>query len=250
MISDCDYHKAKGDFKMRVLAIGAHPDDLELLCGGTLAKYAKRGDEVFMAVATNGNVGSPTLGKEEIAAVRYEEAKRAAAVIGAHLIWMNFPDEFLFNDRDTRIAFIDAIRQARPDVMFVHGTNDYHPDHRTAGQVAVDARIPATVRLVETAYPYCDRIPHLFVMDNVAGIDFEPEAYVDITDTIETKREMLLKHKSQDTWLKSLYGSDQGILHNMEIWSARRGAEIQTKFAEAFRSIRTYPLTGDNHLLP
>lgn len=233
---------------MRVLAIGAHPDDLEILCGGTLAKYAQRGDEVYMAIATNGDVGSPTLTREEIAAIRYEEAKRSAEVIGAKLIWMGFPDEFLFNEKETRVAFIDAIRQARPDVMFVHGTNDYHPDHRIAGQVAVDARIPASVRLVETRYPHCEKIPHIFAMDNVGGIDFEPEVYVDITGTMDIKREMLLKHGSQDVWLQEIFG--MGIIHDMEKLSERRGDENKTKYAEAFRSIRTYPVTGGNDLLP
>lgn len=233
---------------MRVLAIGAHPDDLELLCGGTLAKYAQRGDEVFMAIATNGNVGSPTLSKEEIATIRYEEAKRSAETIGAQLIWLDFPDEFLFNDKETRVAFIDAIRQARPDVMFVHGMNDYHPDHRIAGQVALDARIPASVRLVETRYPHCEKIPHVFVMDNVAGIDFEPEVYVDITDVMDVKREMLLKHESQDIWVKEIF--EMGILRDMEKLAQRRGEENNTKYAEGFRSVRTYPITGGNYLLP
>src|SRR5690625_1599587 len=103
---------------MHILAIGAHPDDVELQCGGTLAKYAQRGDHVTIAIATNGNVGSPTLSKDEIAAVRKAEAKRSAEVIGADLIWMDFPDEWLFNDPTTRLRFIDAIREARADVIF------------------------------------------------------------------------------------------------------------------------------------
>lgn len=233
---------------MRVLAIGAHPDDLEILCGGTLAKYARRGDEVFMAIATNGDVGSPTLTREEIAAIRHEEAKRSAAVIGAELIWMGFPDEFLFNDKPTRIAFIDAIRKARPDVMFVHGINDYHPDHRIAGQVALDARIPASVRLVESALPHCDKIPHVFLMDNIGGIDFEPEVYVDISDTMEIKRQMLMQHESQDAWLKDIFNGS--ILDDMKALSTLRGTENGTAYAEAFRSVPTYPVTGGMELLP
>ena len=67
---------------MRVLAIGAHPDDLEILAGGTLALYARAGHDVTMAVATNGNVGSPTLGRHEIAEIRHAEAQRSASVFG------------------------------------------------------------------------------------------------------------------------------------------------------------------------
>ena len=110
---------------MNVLAIGAHPDDIEILCGGTLALYAEQGHKIFMAVATNGNVGTPDLSREEIARVRHEEQKRSCAVIGAELIWMNFDDEWLFNDRPTRTVFLDAIRRANPEVMFIHSANDY-----------------------------------------------------------------------------------------------------------------------------
>jgi len=98
---------------MRVLAVGAHPDDLEMLCGGTLAKYTQQGHQVTMAVATNGEVGSMTLPKEEIAAVRKAEAEAAAAVIGADFVWMGYPDEFLFSREDTRLAFINLMRRAR-----------------------------------------------------------------------------------------------------------------------------------------
>ncbi|WP_409345434.1 PIG-L deacetylase family protein [Paenibacillus sp. MBLB4367] len=233
---------------MRVLAIGAHPDDIEILCGGTLAKYAARGDQVTIMIATNGNVGSPTLSKEEIAAIRRKEAENAAAVIGADLIWLGIDDEFLFHDRETRMMFINAIRQAAPDVMFVHGANDYHPDHRICGEIASDCRIPVTVRLIETEYPHLNKVPHVFIMDNIGSIGFEPEAYVDITDTFETKCRMLRCHESQDTWLQHLYGMD--YVEHMSKSSAMRGMAIGVKYAEAFRSLPMYPVSGGPHLLP
>ena len=71
---------------MNVLFVGAHPDDIETFCGGTAALYAQQGHKVFFCVATNGNVGSSTLPKDEIAAIRHEEAKVAARIIGAELI--------------------------------------------------------------------------------------------------------------------------------------------------------------------
>ena len=135
---------------MRVLAVGAHPDDLEILCGGTLAKYAAQGHHVTMAVATNGEVGSPNLPKAEIAEIRRAEAQAAAAVIGADFIWMNHPDEFLFSDRKTRLNFLDIVRQARPEVILAHAPVDYHPDHRTAGQILWDIRVMTTVPNIET----------------------------------------------------------------------------------------------------
>jgi LmbE family N-acetylglucosaminyl deacetylase len=234
---------------MNILAIGAHPDDIELQCAGTLALYARAGHTVFIAVATNGNVGSPDLSREEIAEIRFGEATAAAAEIGAKLIWMDFDDEWLFDDRPTRTRFIDAIREAQPDVMFIHGPTDYHPDHRISGRLAEDARIPAGVRLVETELPAVARIPHIFYMDNPVGIDFTPQAYVDITDVIDVKRRMLAKHESQDRWMRALF-DDVSITDMMEKTSAMRGAAIGVPFAEGFQEVKTFPRTGNFGLLP
>lgn len=233
---------------MRVLAIGAHPDDVELLCAGTLAKCAKRGDDVYIAIATNGEAGSNKIGRAEMAAIRQEEAKRACEVIGAKLIWMGFQDEFLFNDKETRIRFIDVIREARPDVMFVHGPSDYHPDHRISGQIAIDARIPATLHPVETSLPPCDKIPHIFLMDNIGGFEFEPEAYVDVTDVIDIKAEMLSRHKSQDAHLQEIYGIP--YVAWMKEQASMRGKAFRVPYAEGFRSVKTFPVTGGYDLLP
>jgi LmbE family N-acetylglucosaminyl deacetylase len=234
---------------MNVLAIGAHPDDLEILCGGTLALYAAAGHRVTMAVATNGNVGHPTLGRDEIAALRHAEQQASAEVIGAELVWMDFDDEWLFNDRPTRERFIDVIRGCSPDVVFAHSPSDYHPDHRAAGQLTVDSRIPAAVRLVETTLPAAERIPHVFLMDNVGGVDFVPEVHVDVTDVLATKERMLLCHRSQDAWLRAIYdGMD--YVSFMREHTAARGAEAGVAFAESFREVRTHPPTGSIELLP
>ncbi|NOU65396.1 PIG-L family deacetylase [Paenibacillus sp. LMG 31461] len=233
---------------MRILAIGAHPDDVELCCGGTLAKYAGRGDQVTILIATNGNVGSPTLTMKEIADVRYKEAQASADVIGADLIWLNYDDEFLFHNRESRMTFINAIRKANPDVMLVHSNNDYHPDHRICSEISIDCRIPVTVPLIVTEYPAMVKIPHVFMYDNVGGIDFQPEAYVDITDTIQTKAKMLKCHASQDIWLQHMYGSD--IVANMVRTSSFRGQGPGVKYAEGFRSLPMFPIPGGAHLLP
>jgi LmbE family N-acetylglucosaminyl deacetylase len=233
---------------MRVLAIGAHPDDVEILCGGTLGLYARAGHDVTIAIATNGNVGSPTLGRDEIAAVRRAEAEAACLLFGAELIWMDFDDEWLFNDRASRTRFIDAVREARPDVMFVHNPADYHPDHRNAGQLALDARIPAAIRLVETTLPALTELPHAFVMDTLGGLEFEPDVYVDISDTLALKGEALGRHASQDEWLQHLYGMgyQQFVVEQAE----RRGREAGLPYAEAFRVVGTYPSRPSLHLLP
>ena len=82
---------------MNVLFVGAHPDDIETWAGGTAALYAEQGHNLFFCVATNGNVGSSTLSKEEIAAVRHKEAENGAKIVDAELIWLDFEDEFLMD---------------------------------------------------------------------------------------------------------------------------------------------------------
>ena len=234
---------------MRILAIVAHPDDAELLCAGTLALCAQRGDEIFIAIATNGNVGTgdKSITREEIARIRHQEAKNSCAVIGATLIWMDFDDEWLFNNEESRRRFIDAIREARPDVMLIHDLNDYHPDHRIAGEIARDSRIPASVPLVKTQFKEC-AIPTVFLMDTLLGTNFEPEFYIDITDVIDVKEKMVLAHDSQAAWLKHIYGTE--ITENMYVQSRMRGAQAATKYGEGFKLLHDWPYTGDRKLLP
>lgn len=224
---------------MNILAIGAHPDDVDLLCGGTLALYAAAGHHVSVAIATNGNVGSPTLTRDEIAAIRHQEALQACDVIGAELIWLDFDDEWLFDDRETRTAFIDTYRQARPDIVIAHDTRDYHPDHRIAGQVAADSRIPAAVRLVETSLPALESIPKLYTMDTVGQLVDGLDVYVDISDVMDTKIAMLTSHVSQEAWLAHIF--DMSYVEFMQQQCSARGAELGVTYAEAFSEVRTYP---------
>jgi LmbE family N-acetylglucosaminyl deacetylase len=233
---------------MRVLAVGAHPDDLEILCAGTLARYAKRGDQVTMAVATNGEVGSPTLPKEEIAEIRRQEACASAGVIGADFIWMNYPDEFLFSTTETRLDFLNMVRKARPDIILTHAPVDYHPDHRTTGEILWDIRVMTTVPNIKTEEPPCAKIPEIYYFDTIAGIDFVPQHYVDISDTFEVKKQMLACHKSQSTWLQDQYQMD--YMQFIEYISRYRGLQCGARYAECFALSPTWPKWPKPPLLP
>lgn len=235
---------------MNVLAICAHPDDAEIWCGGTLAKYAKRGDRVTIAIATNGEVGSPTLPKEEIAAIRRQESMEAAKVIGADLIWMDFRDEFLFDTETTRLAFIEAMRSSKADVVLTHWPNDlYNPDHTVTGQVANDVAIMTTVPNIVTASPPLPKIPIVYFVESVAGLGFQPEEYVDITDTFELKKRMLEKHESQvGDWLADQYGSN--AMEMIEVIARFRGIQSGVRYAEGFIRAKAYPRNITGTLLP
>ncbi len=233
---------------MNVLFVGAHPDDIETFAAGTAAKYAARGDSVFFCVATNGNVGSSTIPPDEIAAIRKKEAEAGAAVIGAKLIWLGFDDEFLFDTRETRHAFINAFRIARPEVVFCHWRQDYNPDHSISGMIVDECIHMASVPNIKTAEPPTTGIPHVYFMDTPAGVGFEPELYVDITATFATKVEMLSKHASQSSWMKDLFGYE--IEAFLEIPAKFRGLQAGVPMAEAFRPSYRWGRTFRKHLLP
>jgi LmbE family N-acetylglucosaminyl deacetylase len=224
---------------MNILAIGAHPDDIELLCAGTLARYSGLGHQVHVAIATNGELASPALTRAEIARVRQDEARQAAEVIGATLLWLGFSDGFLLDDRNTRLRFIDALRRSDPDVLLVHSHYDYHPDHRTAGHIAMSVRQLAAARLIETGLPPTTKVPDVFFMDTLGGLDFTPETFVDISDTIAAKTEMLTLHASQNQWLHDLHGID--YVEFMQAQARLRGLQCGVEYAEGFRRLKAYP---------
>jgi len=225
---------------MKVLAVGAHPDDIEFLCAGTLAKYKRLGHQVAIAVATNGEAGSPSLSREEIAAVREQEARASAAVIGAEFYWLGFPDEFLFRNVETRLKFIDLVRAARPDLIICHNPDrDYHPDHTTCGQIIWDIHVMVTAPNIETSHPPCKVIPEIVYMDTIAGVNLVPDKYVDITEDIETKKKMLACHKSQDAWMVDQYGVT--CVEMMMSFARTRGFQCGCQFAEGFQVPPIWP---------
>jgi LmbE family N-acetylglucosaminyl deacetylase len=225
---------------MKIMAFGPHPDDIEFLCAGTLAKYAQAGHQVAIAISTNGEVGSPTLSKGEIAAVREAEARSSAGKINARFFWMGYPDEFLFNTREVRLHYIEVIRQFRPDIILCPDKDsDYHPDHTTTGQILWDTHVMVTVPNIETPTGPCEKIPEIIFMDTVAGVNFQPEFYVDISGQWETKAAMIACHQSQETWMMAQYGVS--CVDFGQTQSRLRGFQAGCKYAEAFRKPKFFP---------
>ena len=240
---------------MNILAIGAHPDDIELYAGGTLAKYAKRGDKVFMVTATNGNVGSAVLTMEEIAAVRKREAKKSAELIGAEYICLDYDDEMFFEDKTARLAFINLVRYCKADIILTHNPIDYNPDHELTGKIIKDIAVMIPVGHIKTENPPNDRIPNIFYWEPVHGLGFVPEEYVDITDTFETKKEMMAQHQSQIKWMKanfenSLEFSEDDFFFEATINSRYRGIQCGVKYAEGFVRANDAFRVAPRRLLP
>jgi LmbE family N-acetylglucosaminyl deacetylase len=232
----------------RVLAVGAHPDDIEILCAGTLARCRARGDEIVICVATNGNMGSMSLQPAELAAVRETEARASAAHLDAEFHWLGYPDEFIYPDHDTRMRFIEMVRAARPDLILTHAPNDYHQDHRTVSELVFVSSFITAVPHVETASPVHPQIAPIYYFDTLAGVDFLPTEYVDITETLETKLAMLRCHKSQLEWLGDYNGID--IVEFATTVARFRGLQSGAKYAEGFRRADAWPRVTAERLLP
>ncbi len=223
---------------MNILAIGAHPDDIETCCGGTLAKFAKMGHKVFTATATNGNVGSSTLPMEEIAAIRKEEARRAAAVIGAEYICLDYDDEMFFESKEARLKFIDLVRYCQADVILTHSPEDYNPDHELTSKIINDIAVMIPIEKIKTPSKPYDKIPIIVYFEPVHGLGFVPTEYVDISDVIETKMEMCAAHASQVSWMQDNYKDavgDENFLENYRTIARYRGIQCGVKYAEGFR---------------
>lgn len=229
---------------MKIMAFEAHPDDIDYLCSGTLAKYKAQGHEVAIACVTNGEVGSPTLSKKEIAAVRKKEAEKSAGILGAEFFWLGYPDEFLFNTPEVRLHIIETIRRFRPDLIItLDKDHDYHPDHTNTGQLIWDTHVMVTVPNIETESPPCMKIPEIYFMDTVAGINFLPEMYVDISEYWPIKEKMIQCHLSQDEWCLKQY--DVHICDLASLHSRFRGYQAGCPYAEAFRKPKFYPQKTD-----
>jgi len=234
--------------RMVILAVGAHPDDIEFLCAGTLAKYAQAGHKVFVCHLCSGNRGHTTIPMEELGRIRTTEAVEAAKIIAAEALTLNIDDVDIFVDRETTLRVIDLIRQVRPDVIITHSPDDYMPDHTVTSKLVYDASFVATVPHTVTKHKYHDKLAPIYYMDNMAGLNFSPTDYVDISDTIEIKREMLLCHKSQQQWLREHDNID--IIEFMETLSKFRGMQCGVAFAEAFRRLNVWGKVTPERLLP
>lgn len=233
---------------MRILAVGAHPDDLEILCAGTLAKYRARGDDVIMCHVANGDKGHFVIPPEELTRLRAQEAREAAAVIGAVCVAMDFLDVELYDTPDARERFIDMVRAARPDVVITHHPDDYHTDHQLASSLTIDATFGATVPHIKTGHPPLAKLPVVYLMDTLAGLNFQPTDYVDITDTLPHKVAMLSKHSSQLNWLQE--HDNYNALDALETMAKFRGYQCGVKYAEGFIRYRVWGRNQPGYFLP
>ncbi len=223
---------------MNILAVGAHPDDVETMCAGTLAKYASLGHKIFIATATNGNIGSAHHTMEEIARIRKAEAAASAKIIGAEFICLDYDDEMFYETRETRMKFINLVRHCKADVIFTHSPHDYNPDHMLTSKIVNDIAVMIPIAHLKTEEPPCATIPSIWYFEPANSMGFVPTDYVDITDFYETKMKMLSCMESQKAWMRDNYatldGDEDRFFDTIRITSEFRGMQAGCKYAEGF----------------
>jgi len=203
-----------GDTIMNILAIGAHPDDIEFGCGGTLMKYSRAGHRVSLLVLTDGRYG----GDPDI---RVREQSAAADFLGAQgLYWGGFTDTELVDGRNLIVRLDEAVHTAAPDVVFLNHCDDIHQDHRALAQAGISA-----TRYVKEVIFY--EVP--------TSQHFEPDIFVDIQDVLNDKLQLLRLHASQIDRTKV---ANLTILESAQSCATFRGYQGRVKFAEGFKALR------------
>jgi LmbE family N-acetylglucosaminyl deacetylase len=233
----------------RILSIHAHPDDAEILAGGTLALLAHAGQKITIVTMTPGDCGSAELAPGEISAVRRKEAEHAATAIGAEYLCAEFRDLEIYTDDNARRRVTEILRKTRPDLILTSSPVDYMIDHETTSSLVRDACFGAPVRNYLTGdsnpAPPLDAIPHLYFMDPIGGVDrdgrpIQPDFIVNVEPAFEEKKIMLSRHRSQREWLLKHHGIDD-YLDTMERWTRECGRRAGLEFGEGFRLYKGHP---------
>jgi LmbE family N-acetylglucosaminyl deacetylase len=234
---------------MRILAIGAHPDDIEIACSGTLAKCAARGDEVFVCHVSNGDLGHVIIPPEELGIMRQNEAKTAGSLAGIEVIWGGCHDVKIYaDDKDARDKIVDVIRYAQPDLIITHNPDDYMPDHTAVSRLVFDASFSATLPNYPTKTGKAAKLVPIYYMDTLAGVNFNPTEYVDISEEIDLKLQMLNCHESQIVWMRDHDHIDFPDM--VKTCSRYRGYQCGAAYAEGFRQCQVYLKGTTKRLLP
>ncbi len=202
--------------KMKILAVGAHPDDIEFGCGGALVKYAQKGHRVYLLVMTGGGLGGST-------AVRVKEQEASGKILGAEQIfWGGYEDTHLVVDVDLIGKIETVISEVKPDFIFCNFPDDTHQDHRHLAQAIMSA----------TRY-----IRNVLFFEGPTTQNFNPQVFVDIADTLEQKVKALQAHQSQ---VMKTNIEDLSIVEVARSSANFRGIQGRVKFAEAFHSLRLF----------
>jgi LmbE family N-acetylglucosaminyl deacetylase len=196
---------------VKVLAVGAHPDDIELGCGGALLMHAARGDEITLLVMTSGEEGPQNRRS------RMAEQHDAAAMLGATLLWGGLPDGAISNDRVAVNIVQDALVTSAAELVYCHAPQDTHQDHRAASAAVLSAS---------------RRASRILMYESPTSVTFEPAIFIDIGMFVEAKLDLLRAHVSQ------VLKNGLVDLEAVEAQARYYGFRARVRYAEAFASER------------
>ncbi|WP_309083726.1 PIG-L deacetylase family protein [Chelativorans sp.] len=213
---------------MRILAVGAHPDDIEIFMFGTLAAFSARGATLHFAIATDGALGGRG-DRAELSRTRKAEAGRAAALLSADFEFLDFPDGGLSADAELIGVLKAHIGRIGPDLVLTHWRDDYHGDHRALSEA---------VRIASSF-----AAPVLYA-DTIGGVGFAPTHYVDISSHFPLKLDAIRAHVSQDP---------ERFVQRLTVHNGFRAMQCNApagSYAEAWRFEPIYPFADIRDLLP
>ncbi|MBI4654118.1 MAG: PIG-L family deacetylase [Nitrospirae bacterium] len=199
---------------MNILAIGAHPDDIEFGCGGTLIKYTRARHNISLFVLSDGSFGGDP-------AIRMREQKESAKFLGVRELFLgNLRDTEIADNRELILKMDEIINKVKPDIVFLNYLDDVHQDHRATAQSGVSA----------TRY-----IKEVLYYEVPTSQNFEPDIFVDIGDVLDKKLELLRLHTSQvdRTRVENLT-----IIESAQSCANFRGYQGRVKYAEGFKALR------------
>jgi LmbE family N-acetylglucosaminyl deacetylase len=241
--------QTNGGESVVVLAIGAHPDDLEIGCYGTLAKFVKGGHTVYTSTAANGDKGHYKILPAELAEIRRKETSDAAGLIGAAYIGLNIGDmEVDSRNKEQQKKTVELIRTVKPDLIITHSPDDYHTDHIETSKLVFYASFAATLPHIVTDSEYHKPVVPIFYMEPGRSIDFIPQEYVDVSGEMDLKLRAIRLHKSQIEWLGEHTGLD--VVDRVRIAGEFRGMQCGVKYAEGFGQCRVSLRIRPERLLP
>jgi LmbE family N-acetylglucosaminyl deacetylase len=199
---------------LNILALGAHPDDIEYGCGGTFLKFARNGENIYFMVLTKGEFGGDPK-------VRLREQEEAMRMLGVkEIFWGGYIDTELPNDRIIITRIDQVIAKVMPDEVYVNYLYDIHQDHRTLAECALAA----------TRY-----VKKVFFYEDYTSVNFEPDIFVDIEDVLEEKQRLIKVYSSQ---VSKSYPTKLDMVESVKAIANFRGFQGKVKYAEGFKAFR------------
>jgi len=227
--------------KIDILVFGAHPDDAELACSGTIAKHIAAGKKVGIVDLTKGELG--TRGTAEL---RMKEAEKSSKILGISFRDnLGFADGFFSNDKEHQLAIIKKIRQYQPEIVLANSISDRHPDHGKAAKLVADSCFYAGLLKIETNWEgkkqkeWRPKAVYHYIQD----YSLEPDFVVDTSDFFEIKKNAILSFSSQfyDPTNKEPMTpiSSKEFLNFVKARDIHYGRPIGAKYAEGFKVNRS-----------